>query len=168
MISGNLQVFFLLFPRHQRSGADCFVHVCHIFKSFNFLITFQQWVLELTFFGNCHCRGHLCFTNTFFFKIQKSPIRYDVFSVLSYTTLSTRTCFQREGLFIWGFTPHSRFFLSFGNLTIAGGVITTCFYFLSLSRLGFEHPTFRLRCENSSSLRHHRGSEVKNTYLVHM
>ena len=27
------------------------------------------------------------------------------------------------------------------------GAVTTCFYDLALSRLGFEHQTFRLRCE---------------------
>ena len=35
--------------------------------------------------------------------------------------------------------------------------ITTCFYDLGLSRLGFEHPTFRLRGQRSNPLRHRRG-----------
>ena len=32
--------------------------------------------------------------------------------------------------------------------------ITTCFYDLGLSWLGFEHPTFRLRGERFNPLRH--------------
>ena len=32
--------------------------------------------------------------------------------------------------------------------------VTTCFYYLGLSRLGFEHPTFRLQDERSNPLRH--------------
>ena len=35
--------------------------------------------------------------------------------------------------------------------------ITTCFYDLALSWLGFERPTFRLQDERSSPLRHRRG-----------
>ena len=35
--------------------------------------------------------------------------------------------------------------------------LTTCLYDLGLSRLGFEHPTFRLRGERSYPLRHRRG-----------
>ena len=34
--------------------------------------------------------------------------------------------------------------------------VTTCTYDLGLSRLGFENPTFRLRGERSSPLRHRR------------
>ena len=37
------------------------------------------------------------------------------------------------------------------------GDVTTCFYDMGLSRLGFEHPTFRLASERSSPLRHRRG-----------
>ena len=37
---------------------------------------------------------------------------------------------------------------------LSSGAVTTCFYDLGLSRLGFEHRTFRLRGERSSSLRH--------------
>ena len=37
------------------------------------------------------------------------------------------------------------------------GAVTTCFYDLGLSRLGFEHPTFRLQSERSRPLRHRRG-----------
>ena len=37
------------------------------------------------------------------------------------------------------------------------GAVTTCFYDLGLSRLGFEHPTFRLRGERSNPLPHRRG-----------
>ena len=39
----------------------------------------------------------------------------------------------------------------------SSGAVTTCFYDLGLSRLGFEHPTFRLRGQRSSLLRHRRG-----------
>ena len=38
------------------------------------------------------------------------------------------------------------------------GAVTTCFNDWGLSRLGFEHPTFRLRGERSNPLRHRRGS----------
>ena len=34
------------------------------------------------------------------------------------------------------------------------GAVTTCFYDLGLSRLGFEHPTSRLLSERSKRLRH--------------
>ena len=34
---------------------------------------------------------------------------------------------------------------------------TTCFYDLGLSRLGFKHPTFRLRGQRSNPLRQRRG-----------
>ena len=37
------------------------------------------------------------------------------------------------------------------------GAVTTCFYDLRLPRLGFKHPTFRLRGERSNLLRHRRG-----------
>ena len=36
--------------------------------------------------------------------------------------------------------------------------VTTCFYDLGLSRLGFGHPTLRLRDQRSIPLRHRRGS----------
>ena len=38
-----------------------------------------------------------------------------------------------------------------------GWAVTICFNDLGLSRLGFEHPTFRLRGERSNRLRHRRG-----------
>ena len=37
------------------------------------------------------------------------------------------------------------------------GAVTTCFYDLGLSRLGFEHPTFRLQGQRSNRLRYCRG-----------
>ena len=43
------------------------------------------------------------------------------------------------------------------------GAVSTCFYDLGLSRLGFEHPTFSLRDARSNWLRHRRGSFVVNT-----
>ena len=36
------------------------------------------------------------------------------------------------------------------------GAVTTCFHNLGLSRLEFEHPTFRLRVQRSNPLRHRR------------
>ena len=36
-------------------------------------------------------------------------------------------------------------------------VVPTCFYDLGLSRLGFEHPTFRFRGQRSKPLYHRRG-----------
>ena len=38
--------------------------------------------------------------------------------------------------------------------------ITTRFYVLGLSRLGFEHITFHLRGERSTPLRHRRGNNI--------
>ena len=35
--------------------------------------------------------------------------------------------------------------------------VSTCFHDLGLTRLGFEHPTFRLRCQRSNILRHRCG-----------
>ena len=46
----------------------------------------------------------------------------------------------------------------------SSGAVTTCFYDLYLSRLGFEHPTFRLRGERSSLLRHRRGTTEWTAY----
>ena len=42
------------------------------------------------------------------------------------------------------------------------GTATTWFYDLGLSRLGFEHPTFRLRGKRLNQLRHHRGFQIRN------
>ena len=39
----------------------------------------------------------------------------------------------------------------------SGGAVTICFYDLGLSRLEFEHPTFRLLGQHSNRLRHRRG-----------
>ena len=44
----------------------------------------------------------------------------------------------------------------------SSGTVTTCFYDLGLSRLGFEHPTYRMRGERS-----HRGGE-SNIEIVHL
>ena len=51
--------------------------------------------------------------------------------------------------------PHTHTYCrAFGS-----GAVTTCFYsyVLRLLRMGFEHPTFRLRVESSDPLRHCRG-----------
>ena len=37
---------------------------------------------------------------------------------------------------------------------LSSGAVTTCFYDLGLSHLGFEHPTFQLRGQRSNTLRH--------------
>ena len=42
---------------------------------------------------------------------------------------------------------------------LSSRAITTCFYDLGLSRLGFEHPTYRLRGERSCPLRHRKKSQ---------
>ena len=39
----------------------------------------------------------------------------------------------------------------------SNGAVTTCFYDVGPSRLGFEHPTFRLRDQRFNRLRHRRG-----------
>ena len=44
------------------------------------------------------------------------------------------------------------------------GAVTTCFNDIGLLRLGFEHPTFRLRGERSIPLRHRRGCQLK--YII--
>ena len=41
--------------------------------------------------------------------------------------------------------------------TFSSGAVTTCFYDWGLSRLGFEHPTFFLRCEHFYPLHHCSG-----------
>ena len=40
------------------------------------------------------------------------------------------------------------------------GAVFICFNDLRLSRLGFEHPTYRLRVERSNPLRHRRGFKI--------
>ena len=40
--------------------------------------------------------------------------------------------------------------------------ITTCFYDSGLSRMGFKHPTFRLRSQRSNPLRHRRMAWKQN------
>ena len=40
---------------------------------------------------------------------------------------------------------------------LSSGVVTNCLNDLGLLRLGFEHPTFRLRDQRSKPLHHHRG-----------
>ena len=40
------------------------------------------------------------------------------------------------------------------------GVVTSRFYDLDLSQLGFEHPAFRLWGQSSNALRHHRGFKI--------
>ena len=47
------------------------------------------------------------------------------------------------------------YFRAFGT-----GDVTTCFYELGLSRLGFEHPIFILRGERSNPLRHRRSPRL--------
>ena len=47
--------------------------------------------------------------------------------------------------------------------------VTTSFYDLGLSRLEFEHPTFRLRDERSNLRRHRReGKEMNNSDVIHV
>ena len=43
------------------------------------------------------------------------------------------------------------------NRAFSGGAVTICFYDLGLSRMGFEHPNFRMRSERSNRLRDRRG-----------
>ena len=47
----------------------------------------------------------------------------------------------------------------------SSGAVTTCFYVLGLSRLGFEHPTFRLRGQYSNPVRHRRGRLIWMKYF---
>ena len=54
---------------------------------------------------------------------------------------------------------------------LSSGTVTTCFYDLSLSNLGFEYPIFRLRGERSNPLRHLRGNmsfEKSKNNIIHM
>ena len=48
---------------------------------------------------------------------------------------------------------------------LGSGGVTTCFYDLGLSRLGIEHPTFRLQGERSNTLRHRRGLKADLKFL---
>ena len=57
---------------------------------------------------------------------------------------------------------------------IRSGAFSTCFYDLGLSRLGFEHPTFRMRDKRSNRLYHRGGfkvispvNEVQGVYRNH-
>ena len=45
------------------------------------------------------------------------------------------------------------------------GALSTCFYGLSLSLLGFEHPTFRLRDDRSNRLRHRCGLHMPSLWI---
>ena len=47
------------------------------------------------------------------------------------------------------------------------GAVTTCFQDLGLWRLGFKHPTFRFRNEQSNPLRHRRGVNSVNNFKNH-
>ena len=68
-----------------------------------------------------------------------------------------------------------RFIISCGELSnthtycraFSNGAVITCFYDLGLSRLPFEHRTFRLRGQRSNLLRHRRGSTISITYKMH-
>ena len=50
--------------------------------------------------------------------------------------------------------------------SFSSGAVTTCFYHLGLSRLRFEHPTFRLRGQRCNPLRHLRGWKTESLYKV--
>ena len=54
---------------------------------------------------------------------------------------------------------HSHLLPSFGS-----GAVTTFFYDLSLSRLGFQHPTFHLRGKRSNPLYHQGSFFIKVEY----
>ena len=56
-------------------------------------------------------------------------------------------------------SPRTRYTHTYRRV-FSSGAVTTCFYDLGLSRLGFEHPTFRLRGQRSNPLRHPRGLHV--------
>ena len=43
---------------------------------------------------------------------------------------------------------------------VGSRAVTTCFYDLGLSRLGFKHPSFRLRGERSNPMRHRPGHKA--------
>ena len=46
------------------------------------------------------------------------------------------------------------------------GAVTTCFSDLALSRLGYEHPTFRLRGERCNPLHYRRDSSIELSNLL--
>ena len=48
----------------------------------------------------------------------------------------------------------------------SSGAATTCFYDLGLRRLGFKHPTFRLRDERSNLLRHRRSRSYQYFLII--
>ena len=94
--------------------------------------------------------------------------------------------FAGEGLQILTYARHSWPFSSEGSLAchtnssartsdtltycraFGSGVVTTCFYDLRPSWLGFDHPTFRLRSERSNPLRHAAVNHALTLYLVLM
>ena len=52
-------------------------------------------------------------------------------------------------------------------LAFSSGAVTACFNDLGLLRLGFEHPTSRLRGQRSSPLRHRRGRLGSDLTLIY-
>ena len=51
--------------------------------------------------------------------------------------------------------------------SFSSGSVTTFFYDIGLSRLGFEHPTFHLRGQRSNPMSHRRGSFYSaNSYFL--
>ena len=47
----------------------------------------------------------------------------------------------------------------------SSGAVTSCFYDLGLSRLGFENPTFRLRGQRSNPVRHRRDETMEILHI---
>ena len=68
----------------------------------------------------------------------------------------TTTCTQDIRLY-WS-SPRTRDTHTYYR-AFSSGAVTTCFYKLGLSRLRFEHTTFRLRDQRSYPLRHRRGHQ---------
>ena len=79
-------------------------------------------------------------------------VRFFNLSLLLWHGASIYNCHLRGPVTL---TPNAEFLAvwQFGS-----GAVTTCFYDLDLWRLGFEHPTFRLRAQRSYPLRHRSGS----------
>ena len=81
---------------------------------------------------------------------MKSPISYFLFVCLFAVLHPTREFFT-----------HMKTSSPTVTRGIRSGAATACCYYLSLSRLGFEHPAFRLRGERSVHMTYISISEVQ-------
>ena len=108
---------------------------------------------------------------------------YNTFFVVVVLGLSSHLCSALMVIEQWWFfsVPHLLWYAAYvynghlrGPMThtccraFSSGAVTTCFYDSGLSRLGFKHPTFRLRGQRSNPLRHRRGKKIQLHLLINI